>query len=433
MDRDLPRRDRLLTSARPLPDFDVVSASGPWLRLADGRRIFDGSSGLLCVNVGQGSSAVLARIERQFARSSFGGAAIVQPRLQLELMERLCLAVGRPADSVALVTCGTLGVEVAIGLARNIVRARGGKHRADILTSTLSYHGMSAYTLALAGNGARRPRTDDALGLGPAFPPPYPPTHSHPEGPCTDSCADEVAAAIDSRGAENVAAVLLEPVNGTTGGAFTPPDGYLRRVAEICRERDVLVIHDEVLTGLWRTGTPLASDHWEGAEPDLCILSKGLGAGYTAVGAVLVAPELAPLLRHDDADPLPALGTMATHPLQAAACLGVLDELEAMDFDAFRARGEQLGAGLGSLTGRPGIRDVRGVGHLYAVELDPGLLWPLMEQAERNGVFFYPFTGAGLPRSEGLVVAPPLTSTADDITHLTTALSDAVSTLARHG
>ncbi|MFE6713898.1 aminotransferase class III-fold pyridoxal phosphate-dependent enzyme [Streptomyces sp. NPDC057695] len=433
MDRNTPCRDRLLTSARPLPDFDVVSASGPWLRLADGRRMLDGSSGLICVNVGQGSSAVFSRIERQFARTSFSGAAVVQPHIQLELMDRLCRAVGRPEDSVALVTCGTLGVEVAIGLARNIVRARGGKRRADILTSTLSYHGMSAYTLALAGNGARRPHPDDAFGLAPAFPAPYSPTHGHAHGSCAASCADEVAKAIDGRGAENVAAVLLEPVNGTTGGAFTPPDGYLRRVAEICRERDVLVIHDEVLTGLWRTGTPLASDHWDGAEPDLCILSKGLGAGYTAVGAVLVAPELAPLLRHEAAGPLPALGTMATHPLQAAACLGVLDELEAMDFDAFRARGEQLGAGLRSLVGRPGIRDVRGLGHLYAVELDPGLLWPLMEHAERNGVFFYPFTGAGEPRSEGLVVAPPLTSTADDISHLTTALSDAVTTLTRLG
>ncbi|MFI1377233.1 aminotransferase class III-fold pyridoxal phosphate-dependent enzyme [Streptomyces longwoodensis] len=433
VDRNLPRRERLLTSARPLPDLDVVSASGPWLRLADGRRIFDGSSGLICVNVGQGSEAVFSRIEQQFRRSSFGGAAVVRPHLQLELMERLCRAVGRPADSVALVTCGTLGVEVAVGLARNIVRARGGKRRADILTSTLSYHGMSAFTLALAGNGARRPRTEDAFGLGPAFPAPYPPTHGHAQGSCDASCADEVAKAIDSRGAENVAAILLEPVNGTTGGAFVPPGGYLRRVSQICRERNVLVIHDEVLTGLWRTGTPLASHHWDGAEPDLCILSKGLGAGYTAVGAVLVAPELAPLLRHKDADPLPALGTMATHPLQAAACLGVLDDLEAMDFDAFRARGQQLGAGLRSLTGQPGIREVRGLGHLYAVELEPGLLWPLMEQAERNGVFFYPFTGAGQPKSEGLVVAPPLTSTADDISHLTTALSNAVTALAHRG
>ncbi|MBD0688515.1 hypothetical protein BG452_05020 [Streptomyces sp. CBMA123] len=433
MNRHLPRRERLLTSTRPLPDLDVVAARGPWLHLADGRRIFDGSSGLLCVNVGQGSARVFSRIKKQFSLATFAGAAVVRPHIQLELMERLCHAVGRPEDSVALVTCGTLGVEIAIGLARNIARVRGGKRRADILTNDLCYHGMSALTLALAGNHARRPRPEDALGLGPAFAAPYPPTHPHDQAWCDASCADAVARAIDVRGAENVAAVLIEPVNGSTGGAYVPPDGYLRRVSEICRERDVLVIHDEVLTGLWRTGTPLASNHWAGAEPDLVILSKGLGAGYTSVAAVLVSPEIAPLIRHEDADPLPAMGTMATHPLQAAACLGVLDELESIDHTAFRARGQVLGARLRALTDLPGVRDVRGLGHLYSVELAPGLLWPLMAACEQRGAFFYPFTGAGDPRSEGLVVAPALTSTDEDLDYLSTALTDAVTALDRNG
>ncbi|MGW1767596.1 aminotransferase class III-fold pyridoxal phosphate-dependent enzyme [Streptomyces sp. NPDC002073] len=431
MERYLPHRDRLLTSSRPLPDFEAVGSNGPWLHRADGRRILDGSSGLLCANVGQSSPAVFARVEKQFSRYSFGGAAVVQPHIQMELMDRLCRAVGRPQDSVALTTCGTLGVEVAVGLARNIVRVRDGKRRGDILTSNLSYHGNSMFTLGVAGNQIRNPRPEDRHGLGPAFPAPYPPTHDHAhEGhECDASCADEVARAIDCRGAENVAAVLIEPVNGTTGGAFVPPGGYLRRVSEICRERNVLVIHDEVLTGLWRTGTPLASHHWDGCEPDLVILSKGLGAGYVGVGAVLVSPEIAPLLRHKDVDPLPAMGTMATHPLQAAACLGVLDELQSMDYGAFTARGERLGTSLRSLTGWTPVREVRGVGHLYGVELSPGLLWPLMEECERRGVFFYPFTGAGDPRSEGVVVAPPLTCSDEDIDFLTSAVTDAVAAL----
>ncbi|MFD9411566.1 aminotransferase class III-fold pyridoxal phosphate-dependent enzyme [Streptomyces sp. NPDC059989] len=408
-----------------------MGSNGPWLHRADGRRILDGSSGLLCVNVGQGSPAVFSRIEQQFSRYSFGGAAAVQPHIQMELMHRLCRAVGRPEDSVALTTCGTLGVEVAVALARNITRVRDGKRRGDILTSNLSYHGNSMFTLGVAGNQIRNPRPEDRYGLGPAFPAPYPPTHGYAHGGhgCDALCADEVARAIDNRGAENVAAVLIEPVNGTTGGAFTPPGGYLRRVSEICRARDVLVIHDEVLTGLWRTGTPLASHHWDECEPDLVILSKGLGAGYVGVGAVLVSPEIAPLLRHKDVDPLPAMGTMATHPLQAAACLGVLDELEAMDIGAFTARGELLGTSLQSLSGRAPVRDVRGVGHLYGVEVAPGLLWRLMEECERRGVFFYPFTGAGDPRSEGVVVAPPLNSSDEEIDFLTGALADAVAAL----
>lgn len=430
MDPHQSNRGRLLTSTRPLPDFEVISASGPWLYRKDGTRIFDGSSGLLCANVGQRSTRVLARIEEQFARYTFGGAAVVQPNIQMELLDRLCRAVGRPNDSAAFVTCGTLGVEVAIGLARSIVRARGGKSRGDILTSNLSYHGMSALTLALGGNHIRRPRPEDAMGIGPAYPAPYPPTHQHAAGSCDASCAEEVAKEIDRRGAHNVAAVLLEPVNGTTGGAFVPPPGYLLRVQEICRERDVLVIHDEVLTGLWRTGTPLASHHWDGVKADIVILSKGLGGGYTGVAAVMVDPSIAPLIRHENADPLPAMGTMATHPLQAAACLGVLDELEAMDMAAFQARGERLGCALRSLADLPGIRDVRGLGHFYGVETDPGLLWRLATAAEGLGVFLYPFTGAGQPQSEGVVVAPPLTCTDEEIDFLISAITAAASTLA---
>ncbi|MDX2565105.1 aminotransferase class III-fold pyridoxal phosphate-dependent enzyme [Streptomyces sp. TX20-6-3] len=422
-------RHRLLTSTRPMNDFRVVGADGPWLHLADGGHVFDGSSGLLCVNVGQNSRSVITRIRGQFERYSFGGAAVVQPRIQMELMDRLCRAVGRPDDSVALATCGTLGVEVVIGLARNITRVRDHKRRGDILTSNLSYHGNSALTLGLAGNHARRPRPDDALGLGPSFAAPYPPTHEHGDGNCDASCADEIAKAIDDRGNENLAAVLIEPVNGTTGGAYVPPDGYLRRVADICRERSVLVIHDEVLTGLWRTGLPLASQHWEGCEPDIVILSKGLGAGYTPVGAILVSPEIAPHIRHEDADPLPAMGTMAAHPLMAAACLGVLDDLEAIDHEALRLRGHLLREGLHGLLASPKVRDVRGLGFLYGVEVTAGSLWPLMRAAEERGVFLYPFTGAGEPRTEGLVVAPPLTSTNEDVAFLLATLREATASL----
>ncbi|MFD5771407.1 aminotransferase class III-fold pyridoxal phosphate-dependent enzyme [Streptomyces sp. NPDC127049] len=121
---------------------------------------------------------------------------------------------------------------------------------------------------------------------------PLPPTHdprptTHGNGDCDCDCdssrADEIAHAVDARGSQNVAAILIELVNGIAGGAYVLLDGYLRRVAEICRERDVLVIHDEVLTGLWRPGLPLDSRHWEGCEPDIVVLSKGLEAGYTPV------------------------------------------------------------------------------------------------------------------------------------------------------
>ncbi|MFH9554491.1 aminotransferase class III-fold pyridoxal phosphate-dependent enzyme [Streptomyces sp. NPDC017435] len=141
---------------------------------------------------------------------------------------------------------------------------------------------------------------------------------------------------------------------------------------------------------------------------------------------MLVSPELARWVRHEDCDPLPAMGTMATHPLMAAACLGVLDELEEMDFAAFAARGERLGEAMTSLKGAGPVQDIHGRGFLYGVEVAPGKLWSVMKAVEDRGVFFYPFTGAGEPESEGLVVAPPLTSTDEDIEFLSTALSGAL-------
>lgn len=422
-------RDRLLTSSRPLPELDVERGVGSWLHCRDGRRILDGSSGLLCVNVGHGSPRVAARIAGQLSRSAYAGPAVARPYAQMELVARLTNAVGRPDDYVALTTSGTMGVEIALAIARNIARFRGGESRRHVLTSNLSYHGASAYTLAIAGNQARRPRPEDAFGLGPSFPAPYPPGHTSGIGEshvCDARCADEVARAIDERGRDNVAAVMLEPVNGTTGGAFVPPDGYLLRVAQICRERGVVLVHDEVLTGLWRAGKPLASQHWDDAAPDICILSKGLGGGYTSVAAILVRPELAQMLRAEGSDPLPALGTMAATPLQAAICLGVLDELENLDTALFEERCGRLSNELRKLVEFAAVKDVRGIGFLYGIELRKGLLWPFLEAVESCGVLLYPF---GTNASEGVTVAPPLNSTDADLEHLVGAIRDSLATL----
>ncbi len=422
-------RSRLLATSRPLPELDVERAVGSWLYCHDGRRILDGSSGVLCVNVGHNSPKVAARIAGQLSRAAFAGPAVARPYVQMELVERLCRAVGRPDDHVAFTTSGTTGVEVALSIARNISRVRGGESRRHVLASNFSYHGNSAFTLAIAGSQARRPRAADSFGLAPAFPAPYPPSHTggaDGDHVCDATCADEVAQAIDSRGHENVAAVIFEPVNGTTGGAFVPPDGYLRRLAEICRERGVVLVHDEVLTGLWRAGKPLASDHWEGASADICILSKGLGAGYTSVAAVLIAPELATLLKADGADPLPAMGTMAATPLQAATCLGVLDELDSLDAKVFDERCHRLGERLAALTEFSSVADVRGVGFLYGVELSQGLQWQFLERVERRGVLFYPFRYA---TGEGFVVAPPLTSTDADLDFLVDTVRDTLADL----
>src|SRR5262249_47637105 len=162
-----------------------------------------------------------------------------------------------------------------IALSRKIQRGRGEPRRLDILTSRMGYHGNSALALALSGHRRRRPPPGEALGLAPAFDPPFPGFHAGCGRPaCESACADVVRAAIDQRDPDSVCAVLIEPIIGTSGGGFVPPPGYLQELRRICDERGVLLIFDEVLTGLGRTGRPMASDWWPGARPDITVVSK---------------------------------------------------------------------------------------------------------------------------------------------------------------
>lgn len=419
--------NRLLSSSRPLPYLRVDHCEGSWIVCKDGRRVLDASSGLICANVGHRSERVKQRMLEQMDSYAFGGPAVVYPERQIELIEDLTNMVGRPEDSVALTTSGTIAVEIAMGLARNAARVRGQSSRNLILTADPSYHGNSAMALAIAGNQVRRPRAVDSFGLGPDYGAPYPTGHEaqqHPGTRCTAECASAVAEAIDRHGQENVAALLIEPINGTTGGAYVPPDGYLARVAAICRERGVIVIHDEVLTGLWRTAKPLASDHWPDASPDICILSKGLGGGYTSVGAVLVSPEIARLLAEPHADPLPAMGTSAASPLQAAACLGVLEDLRAIGIDSIGKRSTYLSNAVRTLEDEPNVIEVRGRGFLWAVDVDPSALWPLIQYSDEHGILLYPFSGTGKPRSAGVMISPPLNTTEEEIDYIVSTLRE---------
>ncbi|MFI6527673.1 aspartate aminotransferase family protein [Streptomyces uncialis] len=423
--------DRLLAAHQSLPPLPFARAEGSWLHLTDGRRVLDAASGLICVNVGHGRPSVVRALTEQATTGAFASPGALRPGLQEQLARRLSRLVGRPDDRVVLASTGTAAVEMAICLARLAQRARGGHRRHRVLTASLSYHGNSALTLGLSGHRRRRPHPDDAMGLAPAFDPPYPDLHRgcrHAQ--CRADCADAVQDAL-REDPESVAAVLMEPVNGTTGGAYEAPDGYLARVRSLCADQGVLTLHDEVLTGLGRTGRPLAADHWPGVSADLTVLSKGLGAGYLPVSAVLVAPHLAEDILAAGA-PVPMMGTMSATPLQAAVGLAVLDVLE--DTGAL-TDAQGLGAGLGTdlrrtLADVPAVTDVRGRGHFYGIELAPGTLNEAMRRTRAQGLLLYPFNGYRHDGGgEGLIVAPPLTASQDELSFLTEHLRPALQDL----
>ncbi|WEB37892.1 aminotransferase class III-fold pyridoxal phosphate-dependent enzyme [Streptomyces yunnanensis] len=413
--------DSVLLSARqPLPPIDYSHAAGAWIHTADGDRLLDAASGLICVNIGHAHPHVVERIARQARTATFASPGALLPYVQEELAVRLTEAVNRPGDGVSLSCSGTSAVELAISYARLIQRSRGQDGRHHILTARLGYHGNSALTLGLSGHRRRRPHPDDALGLAPAFDPPYPGHHHNcPYDRCQASCADSVAEAIDRLGAESVAAVLIEPVNGTTGGAYVPPPGYLAALRRACHDLGVLVIHDEVLTGLGRTGLPLGADHCADAAADIVVLSKGLSAGYVPLSAVLVNPAGVDQL-HSSPRPLPLMGTMSATPLQAVAGLAVLDVLgELGALDPTRVRGEDVTAAVRAVEGLPVVRETRGVGYFHAVELEPGTQAAALAAAREERLLLYPFNGFHADGTgEGLIVAPPLNSSPSEVDFL---------------
>ncbi|WP_232543838.1 aspartate aminotransferase family protein [Streptomyces buecherae] len=426
-----PAPGQLLAARQPAEPLPFSHARGSWIHLADGRRLLDASSGLVCVNVGHAHPSVVHAMTEQAQSGAFASPGALRPALQEQLARRLARLVGRPEDRVVFTSTGTSAVEMAIALARLAQRAKGGHRRHRILTSSLSYHGNSALTLALSGHRRRRPRHDDAMGLRPEFDPPYPGLHRRCRyARCRAECAEDVHGVMPED-PESVAAVLVEPVSGTTGGGYTPPDGYLSRLRSLNADQGVLTLHDEVLTGLGRTGLPLAADHWPDTRADITVLSKGLGAGYLPLSAVLLAPEHAESILSAGM-PLPMMGTMSATPLQAAVGLAVLDVLEETGAltDA-RGLGARLeGALRRSLAGLPAVTDIRGRGQFHGIELAPGTLREAMRRTRARDLLLYPFNGYRPDGSgEGLIVAPPLTSTQDELDFLVRRLHQALEDL----
>ncbi|MCK7624501.1 aspartate aminotransferase family protein [Streptomyces sp. RS10V-4] len=418
----------LLSTRQPLPPIDYSHAAGAWIHTADGDRLLDAASGLVCVNIGHAHPHVVECLARQARTATFATPGALLPSVQEELAVRLTEAVNRPGDGVSLSCSGTSAVELAISYARLIQRRRGHDGRHRILTARLGYHGNSALTLGLSGHRRRRPHPDDALGLAPAFDPPYPGQHANcPHERCRASCADSVAEAVDRLGAGSVAAVLIEPVNGTTGGAYVPPPGYLAELRRACHDLGVLVIHDEVLTGLGRTGRPLGSDHCADAAADIVVLSKGLSAGYVPLSAVLVNPAGVAELR-TSGRPLPLMGTMSATPLQAVAGLAVLDVLaEIGALDSTRLRGGDVTAAVRAVEGLPVVRETRGVGYFHAVELAPGTQTAVLKAARDERLLLYPFNGFHPDGTgEGVIVAPPLNSSPSEVDFLSDGLRRAL-------
>ncbi|MGH9798198.1 MAG: aspartate aminotransferase family protein, partial [Candidatus Polarisedimenticolia bacterium] len=333
---------------------------------------------------------------------------------------------------VYLVSGGSEAVETAIKMARQYQVETGHPGRYKVIARWQSYHGSTLGALAVTGNVARRDLYAPLLQPQPHIPPCY--CYRCPYGlkypKCGIACVEELEAAIHQEGAETVAAFIAEPVVGATLGAVPAADGYLKRAREICIRHGILLIADEVMTGVGRTGRNFAVDHW-GVVPDLIVTGKGLSGGYAPLGAVIARGFVADAIARGRGFFEHGF-TYSANPLSAAVGIAVLDYLERHKLIRRAARmGKVLGSKLGTLRRHPIVGDVRGMGMMWGVEIvkDRRTREPfppsrktarrLYEACLEEGLLIYPGSGTREGQDgDHFIVSPPFSISAAEIDDL---------------
>lgn len=401
----------------------AVRGEGVYLWDDQGRKYLDAAGQAAVVTIGYGVREVVEAMAGQARELPFVHTSQFHTPVAEALAEHIRrIAPGplRESARIHFTSGGSEATETALKLVRQYWVERGQPARYKVLSRWQSYHGSSLGALALTGNQRRRrpyaPLLPEFGHIAPCYCYRCPLGLEFPS--CQVACADELERAIAREGAESVAGFIFEPVVGATTGAV-PPDGYLERIREICDRRDILLIADEVLTGMGRTGRQFAVEHW-GVVPDLILLGKGVASGYAPLGAVVVSEKVWRALERGSGF-FEHGYTYQAHPVAVAAGLAVQQYSERMKLvEQSRRRGEYLAARLEALRELPAVGDVRGKGLLQTIELvaDPktrapfppeqGVAERVGEELRARGVLVYPMKGcADGWAGDHLMLAPP--------------------------
>ena len=343
----------------------IAYGQGIYLYDESGKRYIDGSGGPLVVNVGHGREEIVAAMTQQAQRAAYVHATMFTS----EPLEQYAAALGEivplPEPRFYFLSSGSEVAEGAIKLARQIQMARGEERRHIILSRWNSYHGMTLGALALSGRPGLRSPYLPMLRDVPHVPTPY--TYRFPLTGA--ELAGRLEETILAHGAENVAAFIAEPISGASLGAAVPPDDYWPRVRAICDRYGVLLIADEVLVGLGRTGKMWALEHWN-TVPDILVTSKGLAGGYFPLGFIAARGADVEQVRTRLGD-FNHGGTFSHHAVGAAAGLATLHILQRERLvENSAAMGRLMGVRLReALAEHPHVGDIRGRGLFWGLEL----------------------------------------------------------------
>jgi adenosylmethionine-8-amino-7-oxononanoate aminotransferase len=446
--RIIPARSALLLRSFRKTFPAAVRGEGVYVWDASGKRYLD-FSGSAAVNfIGHGVSEIAEAMGDQAKQLEFVHSSQFTTPVAEEYAQELLDFAGKnfAGGCVYFTSGGSEAIETALKLARQCQVEIGQDRRYQVISRGQSYHGSTLGALAVSGNKRRRemylPMVREFTHV--AFPYCYRCAYD-----CTDgcrNCGQEYAADLEKTiGAANgqAAAFIFEPVSGATLGAVVPPPGHLQSVAEICRRHGVLLIADEVMTGMGRTGRNFAVEHWDVA-PDILVTAKGLSSGYAPLGAVIAAKKVVDAIA-DGSGAFMHGFTYNSHPISVAAGRAVLKVLRRQNLvgaaDGSRAGSAAalLRVGLEKLREHQAVGDVRGIGLLWGVEFvadkaskkpfapEVNFAGRVAEAAAERGLMVYPMQGCvDGAAGDHLLIAPPAVITSGEIGWAVEQLGEAI-------
>ena len=412
----------------------IQSAKGCFVTDETGRELLDGLAGLWCVNVGYGRREIADAVHRQMCAVAYYPSffsTTTEPTILLA--DALAARTPPHLGKVFFANSGSEAIETALKLIRAYNKLRGRSRKVKILTRTFAYHGVTLAATSMTGLPSCTEPFDLPLPGFVHVPAPHPYGVGSELSPAeyAERCLAETERIIDRERAETIAALFAEPIQGA-GGVIVPPPGYLHALRALCRERDILFVADEVITGFGRLGDWFASGLWELA-PDIMTVAKGITSGYVPLGAAVVHDDIAETLERGGY--LAHGFTYSGHPVATAAGLANLAILEREKLIE-RVRddvGPYFQRKLRAFADHPAVGEVRGTQLIGALDLVP--------RGGRAALTTPPVLGAravALARAEGVIVrgirdliaiAPPLIISHDEIDQLFVAVGRALDRL----
>lgn len=402
----------------------AVRGEGCWVIDQSGRRYLDASGQAAVINIGHGVSEISRAMAEQSSQLSFAHTSQFHSEPAEKLAQRI-LALAPPSfrlgGRVYFTSGGSEATETAIKLTRQFHLESGQPGRYRVVSRRQSYHGSTLGAMTVSGNVARRAPYEPLLAewghIAPCFCYHCPFDKKFPD--CAIACANDLDNFLNSSDPASVAAFIFEPVVGATLGAAVPPNGYPQRVAEICRKHGILLIADEIMSGMGRTGKPFAIQHWN-VEPDIILVGKGIASGYAPLGAVLVAPRVVAAFERGSGIFQHGF-TYQAHPVATIAGNAVLDYIDSHKlFDCVQPTADGLRNELSALESHPNVGEVRGLGLLLGIEFvrnksarepfprESNIAERIRQAALDRNVLTYPTQGCvdGL-NGDHILLAPP--------------------------